>query len=86
MHGPSLVMPVTKKQSKMGLELDIFLKRTFSDLTDTNPSRLSPLPKRLALGGSISLVEIALKGEVLCCSSFLRSELFLSTRLISLRR
>ena len=62
-------MPVTKKQSKMGLELDIFLKRTFSDLTDTNPSAL---PKRLVLGGSISLVEIGLKGEVLCCCSFLR--------------
>jgi hypothetical protein len=65
MHGPSFVIPVTKKQSKMDLELDVLRKSSFSDLTDTNPSRLSALPKRLALGGSISLVEMALKGDVL---------------------
>jgi hypothetical protein len=74
-------MPVTKKQSKMGLELEVLRKSTFYDLMEEKS-----LPKRLTFGGSISRVEIALKGEVLWPSSFLRSELFLSTRVISLRR
>lgn len=33
MHGPSRVMPVTKKHSKIGLELDCLLNKLFSDLT-----------------------------------------------------
>lgn len=59
-QGPYFVIPVTKKQSKIGRELEVFRKSTFSDLTDA----ISPLPKRLSLGGSISRVETVLNGEV----------------------
>ncbi len=58
MHGPYFVIPVTKKQSNMGLELDILRKRTFSDRMEEYS-----LLNILSFGCYISLVEIDLNGD-----------------------
>lgn len=57
MHGPYLVIPVTKKQSNMGLELVILRKSTFYDRIDEYS-----LLNKFNLG-YISLVETVLKGD-----------------------
>lgn len=36
MHGPFLVTPVTKKCSKMGLELEVFLNKDFSERSENS--------------------------------------------------
>jgi hypothetical protein len=81
-QGYWLLNPVTKKQSKIGRELDIFRKSTFYDFT-VEKSR-----EKSAVGIGISRVDMGLKGESsrMESSYFRLSELFFSTLLIAFRR
>lgn len=80
MHGPSGVMPVTKKHSKIGLELDCLLNKLFYDLTPPF-TVLMLLSVSILLSRLLRGLELAKEAEKLRLST--RELVFLGDRSVS---